>query len=385
MARLIGCVVRLVWPVVFFATSAGGAAIDKDLDGIRKKIEKEKRGITQVQKKEGSLLQALGKIEGDLEKKNHALGRADEKLKVVVREMRKKESAAERNARLLRQRQDLLKRRALALYRWQRGGSPFVVLNGDLSPGALLQRRHYLQTTLAFDRDLIRALSEEAARQDTLKHELARKKSELDTQKRALAEVKQSAEREAEKKRELLASLRQEKESRVRSLKELEQAARRLQTMLDEMAKKSVATPEQPAPGTGLEATRGKLDWPVKGEVMRSFGKARHPEFSAEVFRKGIEIEAPVGEPIKAVEKGKIVFADRFSGYGKLVIIDHGERFYTVYAHLSEFLKQKGDLVKRGESIGLAGASDSMAGAKLYFEVRKDGRSIDPLPWLRRP
>jgi septal ring factor EnvC (AmiA/AmiB activator) len=67
-----------------------------------------------------------------------------------------------------------------------------------------------------------------------------------------------------------------------------------------------------------------------------------------------------------------------------MVIVDHGERFFTIYAHLSDILKKKGDEIRRGEVLGLAGDSDSLAGVKLYFEMRKDGRSIDPVPWFRR-
>jgi septal ring factor EnvC (AmiA/AmiB activator) len=67
-----------------------------------------------------------------------------------------------------------------------------------------------------------------------------------------------------------------------------------------------------------------------------------------------------------------------------MIIIDHGDRFYTIYAHLSEMLKKTGDPVSRGETVGRVGDSDSLAGAKLYFEMRKDGRSIDPLPWFRK-
>ena len=84
------------------------------------------------------------------------------------------------------------------------------------------------------------------------------------------------------------------------------------------------------------------------------------------------------------MEKGTVAFADRFAGYGKMIIIDHGERYYTVYAHLSEMRKKNGDSVKRGETLGLAGDSDSLAGAKLYFELRKDGRSVDPVPWFKK-
>jgi septal ring factor EnvC (AmiA/AmiB activator) len=79
-----------------------------------------------------------------------------------------------------------------------------------------------------------------------------------------------------------------------------------------------------------------------------------------------------------------VVYADRFSGYGRMVIVDHGERYYTIYGHLSEIIKKTGDEVRRGEVLGRVGDSDSLAGSNLYFEIRKDGRSVDPLPWFRK-
>jgi septal ring factor EnvC (AmiA/AmiB activator) len=278
-----------------------------------------------------------------------------------------------------------LARRADALYRWQRGASPFLILNGDLSLSSLLKRRYYLQSTVAFDREMVQSLNEQATRQETLTQELARKRQSVDAQRRELTEVKEAVQKEAQKKRELLASLREEKESRQRALKDLEQAALRLQKMIEELSRRSAGKSSKEAPaGSGLESMRGKLEWPVKGQLIGGFGKTKHHEFSTVFFRKGLEIEAPVGEEIRAVEKGKIVFADRFSGYGKMLIIDHGDRYYTVYAHLSDFLKKSGDPVKRGEAVARVGDSESLVGSKLYFEMRKDGRSIDPTPWFQR-
>jgi murein hydrolase activator len=242
-----------------------------------------------------------------------------------------------------------------------------------------------LQSTVAFDREMVQSLNEQATRQETLTQELARKRQDVDAQRRELADVKEAVQKDAQKKRELLASIREEKESRQRALRDLEQAALRLQKMIEELSRRSAGKSSKEAPvGSGLESMRGKLEWPVKGQVIGGFGKTKHHEFSTEVFRKGLEIEAPVGEEIRAVEKGKIVFADRFSGYGKMLIIDHGDRYYTVYAHLSDFLKKSGDPVKRGEAVALVGDSESLVGSKLYFEMRKDGRSIDPTPWFQR-
>ena len=370
--------------LILMPRGADAAGAGKDLEGIRRKIESEKQSISQVQKREGSVLQSLGQIENDIEQKNQELSAANSKLISIELETARKETEVEKIIASIGQKRELIRQRAVALYRWHKGVSPFVILGGDVTLGAFLQRVRYLEATVAFDRDLVETLSEEVQRQETLRKELTQKNEELAGQKQTLHEAKESVRKDVEKKRQILASLKREKESRMRALKELEQAALRLQKMIDEMSQRTVVKPQDAPTGTGSDGVRGRLEWPVKGEVTSAFGKSKHPEFAVDVFRKGIEIEAPLGEEIRAVEKGRVAFADRFSGYGKMVIVDHGERFFTIYAHLSDILKKKGDEIRRGEVVGLAGDSDSLAGAKLYFEMRKDGHSIDPAPWFRK-
>jgi murein hydrolase activator len=364
------------------------AASNRDLEGIRKKIENEKKSLSQLQAKEGSVLQTLSKIQTDLEKRRKELSSATTKLASLADELRAQESEAERLGDSIAARQDILQKRAAALYRWQKGGSPLMIFNGAVSLGSFLHRRKYLSTAISFDRELLANLQEESQHQEILRERLARKQVELSEQKKTLSLAQASVRQEAEKKKLLLASLRQEKTTRLRALREMEAAAQRLEKMMDEIARRAMIKPKQPpstpSTGVGLEALRGKLDWPVHGPVSAPFGKYKHPEFAAEIFRKGIDIDTPIGEGIRAVEKGTIVYADRFSGYGKMVIVDHGERYYTIYGHLSEILKKSGDEVKRGEVVGRAGDSDSLAGSKLYFEMRKDGRSLDPVPWFKK-
>jgi septal ring factor EnvC (AmiA/AmiB activator) len=361
------------------------AGAGKDIEGIKRKIASEKQGLSQVQKREGSVLESLGQIENDLEKKNKELKTANNKLDAITREMARKQSEVEKILASIGQKRELLRRRAVALYRWTKGASPVTVLGGEATLGGFLQRARYLEVTIAFDRDLVERLGEEVERQETLRRELAHQQEELAGQRWTLSEAKESVRKEAEKKRQILASLRREKDTRARALKELEQAALRLQKMIDELSRKAaINKPQKPPAGAGLVVLRGKLEWPVRGAVTSAFGKSKHPEFAVEVFRKGIDIEAPLGQAIKVVEKGRVAFADRLTGYGRMVIVDHGERFFTVYAHLSEIFKKTGDEIGQGEVIGLVGDSDSLAGAKLYFEMRRDGRSIDPMPWLRQ-
>jgi murein hydrolase activator len=369
---------------VLFCPARLDAASARDLEGIKQRIAKEQQGLRQVKKREGSILQALSKIDRDLEKKTKDLNAASSRVAAIRIEISKQEIESERLRLSLDERRKLLLQRAVAIYRWYRGESPWVGLDGDRSLGFLLRRKRYLAATVSFDQALVQKLGDEVAHQAKVRSELGQRKEELDDQRRILGQLRDAVRKEAESKKQLLAGLTREKESRVRALKELEQAALRLQKMMDEISRRAVSKPPGAPAGAGLEAMQGKLEWPVRGQIIGGFGKTKHREFSAEVFRNGIDIEAPMGEEIKAVEKGRVVFADRFAGYGRMVIVDHGERYFSVYAHLSEIVKKNGSVVSRGEILGRVGDSDSLAGAKLYFEMRKDGKSIDPLPWFQK-
>ena len=381
----------LVLPgAIFLAAVAvmGAATVDRDLEGIKKKIANEKKGLSQLQIKEGSVLQSLGRIESELEKKTKELKVANAKLSSIASEVAVKQDEAQRLNQSLADGLEIFRKRAVALYRWQKGASPLVFLNGDVPFGVFLQRRRYLEAAIAFDQQLLMRLEEENRRKEILRRELAEKKQELDEQKNSLGIAKEAIRREAEKKKIFLASLRRDKEMRLRALKEMEAAAQRLEKMLEAISRRALVKPREapaaPSTALGLEAMRGRLEWPVRGEVTAPFGKFKHPEFGAEVFRNGIDIDAPIGEEIKAVERGRIIYAERFAGYGKMVIVDHGERYFTIYGHLGEIFKKNGDEVRRGEAIGNVGESDLVRGAKLYFEMRKDGRSLDPTPWFRK-
>jgi septal ring factor EnvC (AmiA/AmiB activator) len=381
----------LVFSWAIFLTAfllMGAAPIDRDLESIKQKIATERKGLSSLQTKEGSILQSLGKIETELDKRTKELKLANAKLSSIASELARKQAEAEQLSNSIASRLEILQRRAAALYRWRKSGSPLVVLNGDVSLGNFLQRRRYLEAALSFDRELLAKLEEESQNHEIVRQQLTHKKEELDDQKQTLGVAKDAIRREAEKKKVLLASLRREKETRVRALKEMEAASRRLEKMLEEISRRAVIKPRDtlpsPTTGAGLEAMRGRLDWPVRGEVSAPFGKFKHPEFAAEIIRNGIDIDTPMGEEIKSVEKGRIVYADRFSGYGRMVIVDHGERYFTIYGHLSEIFRKNGDEIKKGEVIGRVGDSGTLAGSKLYFEMRKDGRSLDPVPWFRK-
>ena len=129
-------------------------------------------------------------------------------------------------------------------------------------------------------------------------------------------------------------------------------------------------------------AFKGSLPWPADGRVRSTFGRHKHPKFDTYTIQNGIEIDAPADAPVEAVHEGEVVFAERFKGYGLMVVVDHGGKHHSLYAHLGEARVQPGQKVAAGEVVGTVG-STTLEGPGLYFEMRFQGRPEDPLEWLR--
>ena len=132
-----------------------------------------------------------------------------------------------------------------------------------------------------------------------------------------------------------------------------------------------------------LRPFRGALPWPATGVVTGRFGRQSLGRFGTAISRNGIEISLAEGQVVRAVHEGTIAYAEPFTGYGNLVILDHGEGEYTLYGYLSTMYVATGDRLEAGEPIGTSGRSPS-GNPALYFELRVDGKPVDPLQWLKR-
>ena len=132
-----------------------------------------------------------------------------------------------------------------------------------------------------------------------------------------------------------------------------------------------------------IRAFQGDLPWPVDGRLASRFGRASSGRFGTSIVRNGIELATTQGTTATAVHEGTVAFAGPFAGFGTLVIVDHGNSAFTLYGHLIEAAVNAGTNVSRGAALGKVGLSPA-GGPALYFEVRIDGRPVDPLQWLVR-
>lgn len=156
---------------------------------------------------------------------------------------------------------------------------------------------------------------------------------------------------------------------------ELQAAQQKLQVTLRDLPTGSAGGEPALLP---LRPFKGALDWPAAGSIRRRFGAA------AGQASAGIEIAAEEGAPVHAIHEGIVAFADPFSGFGNLVIVDHGSQTFSLYGDLLEIQAKRGSRVERGQPIGSVGTSPGGTSG-LYFELRVDGRAVDPLQWLKKP
>ena len=208
----------------------------------------------------------------------------------------------------------------------------------------------------------------------TAREALERTATELQGQQVAAEQARAAAERAVAARTALITRIDSQRDLTAQYVGELQVAYNRLQKeLLSANNGSAVAVP--------LGPFRGALDWPAAGRVTGRFGQTSG-RLGGSAVRNGIEIAAPEGAPVRAVHGGTVGFSGPFTGFGTLVILDHGDSDYSLYGYLGAAEVQQGDVVGSGAELGRVGLAPA-GPAALYFEMRIDGRSVDPLQWLK--
>lgn len=183
-------------------------------------------------------------------------------------------------------------------------------------------------------------------------------------------------------KKQLVAHINQKQNSYQAASKEYLRLSSQISKLFKELpsAKKSASDKSS----TAL-TPKGNLPFPVEGKVVQGFGKSVHEKFGTVTYHKGIEIEADFNSPVNSILPGGVEFAGWLRGLGNVMILHHGQGLYTLSAHLFKLNKEVGDAVEQGEVIGYVGDTGNSEKPGLYFEVRSNGKAVDPLAYLAAP
>ena len=192
------------------------------------------------------------------------------------------------------------------------------------------------------------------------------------------AAAREAVDRAVQARTALVKSIDERRDLNAQLAGELEAARQRLDSRVAQLGAEKNAPINLP-----LKAFRGALPWPASGIVTGRFGRQTTSRFGTEISRSGIEISIAEGQPVQAVHEGTVAYADQFTGYGDLVIVDHGDGVYSLYGYLSSIEVARGERVEARTPIGATGRNPS-GNPSLYFELRVDGKPVDPLQWLKR-
>jgi len=358
------------------------ADYESRLTQVRREIESLKNWLREDETKEQTTLSRLDRIGATKALIRKELGM----LAIQLEKNRAGLAAARKNMPALQtrlaQEQEGLERVLVTLYKFGRlNFARFLIQAQDLRT---LSEENKRLSLLASSQDrLIADYGKDLAALGREAETLTAREKEINQLLARTAAKNTELDREEEKIGALVAQIRADKKTHEQTLAELARRAEELQALLQRLEKFQFTAP---FPLTSLGELKGRLPWPNAGrKLLQSYGLQRHPQFNTLTVNNGIDIAPTPGDlTIRAVQGGRVAFADRLPGYGNLIIIDHGYGYHSLYGHCAELLVKAGDFVRPDQQIAVAGDSGSLVGISVYFEIRFQTKPVDPLQWLSR-
>jgi len=345
------------------------------LTRIQQRIENTERSLQQKNSEVRSLRDELRSVDEEL----RSLSRRQRALKNSLAENKKQQQETRTQINELRSRidaqRDIFEKRISSLYKGGGGGVVKLLFSG-LGPAELDGQFRNMLRIVQHDQ---RLLDDYRRQQESLEHKLVeldqlKKRQYNDLEK--LKKHRKVLANASKLKNRILGKVRKDQRLLASLKKELEAKASRLSGLLEQLESD---TDRQKVDSSPFARQRGKLPWPVDGEVRIAYGPQRHPDLGTLFDSNGIEIDVEDQTAIKALWKGRVAFASAFKGYGNLVIIDHGNGFHSLYAHASRMIKNVDDRVKQGDILAYSGYPGTSG---VYLEIRRQGKPVDPETWL---
>ena len=359
--------------------------LKQEASRIEKQIVEHETMVSDYTEKEARLIDDLDHLGQQLNRTKLKVKESREESLVIETKLKNTEAeylALEKEIALL---DVYAAKRIVALFKLHQLGKMPILASAD-SIYDLLGRKNALERILSADKAVWEELTAKKSLLESLRVSLDKQKQAFDDTIRRLNERLETMDKQNRERSQLLEKIRGEKKLTLAAIDSLKQAAIALDKEVE-----SYSWEVHPVSTTGdgknkkpFETLKGLLQTPVPGKITAFYGLNKDGMLKSPNIRNGIDIEAEPGEPIRAVYDGTTIYADWFKGYGNMIIIDHGNNYCSIYAHAEELFKAKGDPVETDEVIGTVGETGSLAGTKLYFEIRHHGKPIDPLAWLKR-
>ncbi|ACS83995.1 murein hydrolase activator EnvC [Musicola paradisiaca] len=407
---LIRCASALCVGVLLLPCRSWGEDNQQQLKSLQQDIAAKEKSVKEQQRQRGALLEQLKKQEQSISQASRQLHETRNTLERLNQEINRLSASISALQARQKTQEHLLAQQLDAAFRQGQHSGLQLILSGEENQRRerILAYFNYLnQAREKSINDLQQTRSELSAQKQQIEQKQAQQKRLMSDQQQQQKTLEQaqgerqntlsSLENSLEKDQQQLTELRQnetrlrdqiakaEREAKARAEKEAREAARIREK--EEQAKRS-GTRYKPnenerslmARTGGLGPPSGQYIWPVRGHTLHRFGEQQQ----GELRWKGLVISAASGAEVKAIADGTVLMADWLQGYGQVVVIEHGKGDMSLYGYNQSALVNVGTQVKAGQPIALAGNSGGQSQPALYFEIRRQGQAVNPLPWLGR-
>jgi len=355
------------------------------LKKIEQQIKSIKDEINNLQKEESGYLEALHKIEKLLQDTEKELQAIEKDLEFAQKEIKIAEDEVIIEKEKLKEKTKLLEGRLRQIYKHRLTGYLEILFNSE-SFSDFLTRFRYIKNILSLDAEVINDIRQQMEKIEDHKINLENREEILNLLKKEVEKEKENIEFSIKGRKSIIDKIDSQKEVYLKSLKELEQSSQEIKNIIERIYKQqeedSKEVSQKEVPAITLKPKKGILALPIQGKLISGYGRQKNTEFNTDTFNSGIDISAPLGQVVHSAGAGEVIYTGTIKGYGQIIIIDHGGRTTTLYAHLSKILVDIGDRVIKEQTIGQVGDSGGVSSPRLHFEVRVEGKPTDPMNWL---
>lgn len=372
MIKVVSAIVGSVMLVSVMAPAAANPTLEEQLNKVRNQLNQQKQ---QEQQKKGVVrdyTKQISTINSSIDKKNRQIRELQNSLAIAMKNLEETKKELSETQERLDENTDLLMKRLKGIY--QSGTVSYLeVLLASGSFWDFTNRLELLQRMVENDSAIVDRISREKAQIEAHKAALENKAVQIASIKEEEESVKRQLAQAQNEKAALLNEARKDLKKTEAEIDKLEaQENAILRQIALENAKK------------GGSYTGGQFAWPVPGytRISSPFGNRIHPILKVTRFHAGIDIPAPHGVPVIAPAAGTVIYSGSMTGYGNVVMVDHGGGIVSLYGHLSTYMVSTGQVVTKGTTIAKVGSTGMSTGPHLHFEVRKDGTAVSPHSYL---